>query len=170
MHGSLSLWLCGGSPTFRLPAHNLSFLNMVIPSTKFSFFFQRTFTPLSAIYSLLALDEVCSFVPHPSLSLILSVPTWLCSAFHNMQRPQQSRHPSVGSQSWPTRILGPATIRDMWRASRSPPSNNKYTFTLKLFPQQQLCNNTITSRRHSALTRGPRTTWVDIPNWHPGKT
>lgn len=101
MHSSLSLWLCGGSPTFRLPAHNLSFLNMVIPSTKFSFFFQRTFTPLSAIYSLLPLDEVYSFVPHPSLSLILSIPTWLCSAFHNMQRPQQSHHPSVGSQSWP---------------------------------------------------------------------
>lgn len=51
-HCSLSLWFSGGSPAFRLPAHNLSFLNVVIPFAKLAFFLSKTIhSPLCHSFS-----------------------------------------------------------------------------------------------------------------------
>lgn len=98
----------------QMPARNLSFLIVVIPSPNKAFLFKKPFTPLSAIHSVLSLDEVSCFVPQPSLSSILSILTWLCLAFCNVHRAQQSHRPCVQSQASPTRVQGPTAV-DVWR-------------------------------------------------------
>lgn len=65
-------------------------------------------------HSLLSLDEVYCFVAQSSHSLFLSIFTWLCSAFCNMHRAQQSYCPCLQSQSSPTRVQGPTAV-DVWR-------------------------------------------------------